>query len=60
MDVINNLPQRPIVQCLSDKPSYDEVAFAVSKLNSGKAPDINGFTAEIVKSGGENMITLLG
>ena len=59
MDVINSLPQRPIVHSLSEKPSYDEIAFAVSKLNSGKAPDINGFTAEIVKSGGDNMIEML-
>ena len=59
MGVINNLPQRPIVHCLADTPSYDEVAFAVSKLNSGKAPDINGFTAEIVKSGGDKMIEMI-
>ena len=26
---------------------------------SGKAPDVNGFTAEILKSGGENMISML-
>ena len=31
----------------------------LKKLNSGKAPDINGFTSEILKCGGENMITML-
>ena len=59
MDIINNLPQRPIVMELSNNPTRDEIVSAIKKLNSGKAPDINGFTAEILKSGGENMISML-
>ena len=59
MDVINSLPQHPIVLQMSDSPSHDEVASAMRKLNSGKAPDVNGFTAEIVKSGGEYMTEMI-
>ena len=59
MDIIHNLPQRPIIAELSNTPSLDEVISAVKKLNSGKAPDMNGFTAEILKSGGANMHSML-
>ena len=59
MDIINNLPQRPIIMELSNNPTRDEIISAVKKLNSGKAPDANGFTAEILKCGGENMISML-
>ena len=59
LNIIHNLPQRPIVDALSDIPTLDEVTSAVKKLNSGKAPDMNGFTAEILKCGGDNMFSLL-
>ncbi|MEE8289810.1 MAG: reverse transcriptase family protein, partial [Nitrosomonadaceae bacterium] len=59
MDVVNKIPQRPIINAMSADPSFGEVAAAVKKLNSGKAPDMNGLTAELLKSGGEAMITML-
>ena len=37
---------------LTNNPTRDEISSAVKKLNSEKAPDANGFTAEILKSGG--------
>ena len=59
MEIINSIPQRPIVAELSNNPTHDEVVSAIKKLNSGKAPDMNGFTAEILKCGGDNMISML-
>ena len=59
MDIINSIPQRPLVLELDENPTYDEVASAIRKLNNGKAPDINGLTAEVIKSGGDSMVNML-
>ena len=59
MDIVNSVPQRPVVVELSESLSFDEVASAVKKLNSNKAPDINGFTSEILQCGGLDMIQML-
>ena len=59
VDIINSIPQRLLVLELDESPTYDEVASAIRKFNNGKAPDINGLTAELIKSGWDKMVHML-
>uniref|UniRef100_A0A0L8G3A6 Reverse transcriptase domain-containing protein n=1 Tax=Octopus bimaculoides TaxID=37653 RepID=A0A0L8G3A6_OCTBM len=50
MDVINNIPQRVIMQHMDDAPSIEEVKLSIRKLRSNKAPGLDGIPAEILKA----------
>ena len=59
MSIIDQVEQLPIINELAFDPTREEVASSVRKLNSGKAPGMDGLTAEVLKAGGNTMIDLL-
>ena len=44
---------------LDQPPSLIEVRKAIEQINNGKAPGMDGITAEILKSGGDSMEEML-
>eukprot|EP00106_Octopus_bimaculoides_P007002 XP_014774444.1 PREDICTED: RNA-directed DNA polymerase from mobile element jockey-like [Octopus bimaculoides] len=55
MDIINNIPQREIVQHVNDTLSIEEVKQALCKLRSGKALGLDRIPVEILKAGGNHI-----
>lgn len=58
-NVINSIPQRPLIETLSVDPTLPEVEKAVKQLISGKAPGNDGLPPEIFKSGGKFLLKRL-
>ena len=58
-EVINDIPQRPVLQELSGVPSLAEVEAAIKQLSNGKAPGMDGIPAEIYKHGGSHLVSKL-
>ena len=56
---LDQLDQYPIKDVLDNTPSVDDVTKAVNQMNSGKAPGLDGISAELLKSGGPRLIELL-
>ena len=54
-EALNSVKQRPIVQNLDTKPSYQETLKAIQETKEGKSPGVCGIPAEIWKYGGENL-----
>ena len=52
MDMINNLPQRPMIDSLAQAPSLAEVKTSIKQLSNGKAPGEDGIPGDIFKCGG--------
>ena len=57
--ILDRLEQHPLKEMLDVKPNLEEVAKAVKQMNSGKAPGLDGISAELLKLGGQKMIELL-
>lgn len=58
-EVIDDLPQRPVLQELSGAPSLPEVEAAIKELSNGKAPGKDGIPVEIFKHGGFHLVSKL-
>lgn len=58
-ELINNLPQRPILEGLSVAPPIAEVKKAIKQLTNGKSPGNDGIPAEIYKCGSNLLVTKL-
>ena len=58
-NVINNIPQQPIIQALLLKLSLCEIKKAIKQLANGKAPGVDGIPAEVFKFGSLLMINKL-
>lgn len=52
---LDHIEQREIKWALDEIPSFKEVSEAIDMLNLGKAPDMHGIAAEMLKFGGENV-----
>jgi len=55
--VINEIPQRPVLQELSGAPALAEVEIAINQLSNGKSPGKDGIPAEIFKHGGASLVS---
>ena len=58
-EALIRIPQRPLITCLDDPPSLDEVSKAVKQLQPGKAAGPDGIPPDIYKEGGEVLIVKL-
>ena len=56
-NVINEIPQRPVLQELSGAPALAEVETAINQLSNGKSPGKDGIPAEIFKHGGAPLVS---
>lgn len=52
---LDELEQYPVKECLDILPTKKEVYTSIEQLNNGKAPGMDGISAEILKCGGERM-----
>ena len=58
-EFIDSIPCSSVKDALADVPSIEEVKAAVSKLNCGKTPGIDGLQAEIFKCAGPSSLKRL-
>ncbi|PFX19481.1 LINE-1 retrotransposable element ORF2 protein [Stylophora pistillata] len=58
-EAIDRLPQVPINNTLTDPPTEAEVAKAIKRLSSGKAPGADSIPAEVYAAGGPKLIECL-
>lgn len=54
--VINSLPQETIINILDADPTIQEVSDALSQVNKGKAPGLDGITVELLLAGGDKVV----
>ena len=52
---LDNVEQRVIQWALDEVPTLEEVNEAIDMLNLGKAPDMHGIVAEMIKFGGKHV-----
>ena len=55
--VINGLPQKKILTEMMADPTFDEVKSTIEKVNTGKAPGLDGIPFELLRCGGDNIAT---
>ena len=58
-DLFDSIPCSPVKDALAGIPTIEEVKAAVSKLNCGKSPGIDGLQAEMFKCVGTNLMKRL-
>lgn len=52
-EVIQNMPQSPVITSLDDPPTLAEIRKAIKNLLSGKSPGPDGIPPEVFKEGGD-------
>ena len=57
--VINSLPQETIINILEADPTLQEVSDALSQVNKGKAPGLDGITVELLLAGGDKVVSAI-
>lgn len=55
-DVLNRIPQRPILQNADPPIRLEEVELAVKSLSANKAPGMDGIPAEVFQKGGTEVM----
>ena len=55
-DALNQIPQQPMHDSLTDPPTMGEIEKAICQTNSGRASGKNGIPAEIYKTAGPNAL----
>ena len=55
-DVIRSLPQRDLIPEMSILPTVAEVNSALKKINTGRAPGLDGIPVEVLVNGGEKIL----
>ena len=54
-DIINGLPQREIIAEMMTIPDLEEIKTTIRKVNTGKAPGLDGIPVELLRFGGDNL-----
>ena len=54
-EVINNLTQYPEIEEMMLEPTFDELKSSEMRINTGKAPGLDGIPIELIIHGGENV-----
>lgn len=53
--VINDLPQREIIDSMMSLPTLAEIKSTIKEVNTGKAPGLDGIPVEILLHGGDKI-----